>query len=199
MLASEIEAEFPEMAGRVSIMPNAVEVSAVAVIGPADRRPEELLFVGQRRASKGIATLLEAVAIVRRRRPSVTVRLIGGAAPEDDATWRRQAAALGIADGVSFEPAAGRPGHRGDGRATLFVHPSRATFSVGREAPRPACPWSRRTRRGHRDLGERPDAHGAIVPLGNPERLAAAIEATIDRRATIDLFDSAGRSRRHAW
>ena len=91
MLARELAAALPEIEGRIQVVPNAVDVLAFRAAPWAGRSPEELLFVGYRRPSKGIATLLDA-DLTRRTRPGLTLRLLGGASPEDDATWTRQSA-----------------------------------------------------------------------------------------------------------
>lgn len=193
MLATEIEAEFPELADLITIVPNAVDVSAFSVVGPGDRRADELVFVGYRRPSKGIATLLEATAIVRQHRPEVTLRLIGGSTPEDEATWVRRLSALGIRDAVSLEPAVDRAGvATALGRAALFVHPSpRETFGVvAVEALASGLPVVAVDSGGVTEiLGERAGDFGAVVPPGDARRLAAAIEATLERRGTIDPAD----------
>ncbi|MCI0581397.1 MAG: glycosyltransferase [Chloroflexi bacterium] len=190
VLAAEIEAELPELAGRITIVPNAVDVSAFSVVGPAERHPDELVFVGYRRPSKGIATLLEATALVRRRRPGIRLRLIGGATPEDEARWTRRIVSLGIRDAVSLEPAADRVAVAAAlARAALFVHPSpRETFGVvAVEALASGLPVVAADSGGVTEiLGDRPQDVGAIVPPGDAEALAAAIETTLDRRLTLD-------------
>jgi hypothetical protein len=114
-------------------MPNAVAVDEFGPPSASDRVPDQLLFVGYLKESKGIETLLRATAVARSLRPSVTLRLIGRAPePATGERWRRLAVELGLEDAVTFEGAADRQGIAAAMReAALFVHPSpRETFGV---------------------------------------------------------------------
>ena len=190
MLARELADALPEIAERIQVVPNAVDVLAFRAAPWTERHPEELLFVGYRRPSKGIGTLLEALALARRTRPALTLRLIGGASPADDATWNRRISDLGLAGTVSLEPAADRPAIADAmARAALFVHPSpRETFGVvAVEALASGLPVVATDSGGVTEiLGTDPDQFGALVPVDDPERLAAAIVRTLDRPAMFD-------------
>src|SRR5205085_5560016 len=70
---------------RVGVVPNPVDLDVFPPGLPAARHPDELLWVGRRRASKGMATLLEAVAVARAARPGITLRALGSASDEEDA------------------------------------------------------------------------------------------------------------------
>lgn len=187
VLADEIVAALPEVAAKVMVIPNAVDVDAFPVGEAAGRRPGELLFVGYRKESKGLDTLLRAFALVRRSRPATTLRLIGSAPTADiDAGWRRRAMELGIGDAVRFEPSADRPAVAAAmAEASLFVHPSpRETFGVvAVEALAAGLPVVATDSGGVTEiLGAHPDRLGAVVPAGDTAALAAAIEAALDRR-----------------
>ncbi|MEA2520294.1 MAG: hypothetical protein QOF49_2374, partial [Chloroflexota bacterium] len=117
---------------RIAVIPNPVAIDAFSLGDPAARDANELLFVGRLRASKGIAALLEALAISRRTRPRLRLRLIGRATADEAAEWHRVVDSLGLGGAVTFEAPSGRAAivaamHR----AGAFVHPSPAeTFGI---------------------------------------------------------------------
>ncbi len=190
-LAAELRAALPELADRFIVVPNTIPVDDFLAAPLAERRVDELLFVGYRLEAKGLDDLLRAFALARARRPSVTLRLIGGntnAALED--RWRALAASLGVADAVAFEPAADRAAvAEAMARASLFVHPSRReTFGiVAAEALASGTPVVTTASGGVPEiLGPDPEAVGAVVPVGDPGLLAGAIVTTLERRAAFD-------------
>jgi glycogen(starch) synthase len=191
VLADRIEREFPELAGRITVIPNTVDLDSFTPAGPAERDPDELLWVGYRREVKGMATLLRAFAAVRAARPATTLRLIGRSPTDDEeAGWIGLAAELGVADGVRFEPPADRVAVAAAmARAALFVHPSRRETMgiVAVEALASGLPVVAADSGGVTEvLGADPAAVGALVPPDDPDALAAAILATLARRATFD-------------
>jgi glycogen(starch) synthase len=190
-LADELVAAMPEIEPKVVVIPNGVRLDDFRPAPLAERRPDELLFVGYRKATKGVSTLLRAVAIARSVRPGLTLRLVGGSPTDEiEAGWRREAAALGIADVVRFEGPADRAGVADAmARASLFVHPSpRETFGVvAVEALASGLPVITADSGGVPEiLGERPDELGAVVPADRPTVLAEAITAALVRRADFD-------------
>ena len=193
MLADELRGLFPEHAGRIEVLPNAVPVDRFPLAAAADRRPDELLFVGYRKASKGIETLLRATALAHERRPSIRLRLVGSNADADEERgWHELVASLGIADVVTFEESRDRAGIAAAmASASLFVHPSpRETFGVvAVEALATGLPVVATDSGGVTEiLGPEPELLGALVPPGDPTVLGEAILATLDRR---DEFDAA--------
>ena len=193
MLADELRGLFPEHAGRIEVLPNAVPVDRFPLAAAADRRPDELLFVGYRKASKGIETLLRATAFAHERRPSIRLRLVGSNADADEERgWHELVASLGIADVVTFEESRDRAGIAAAmARASLFVHPSpRETFGVvAVEALATGLPVVATDSGGVTEiLGPEPELLGALVPPNDPTVLGEAILATLDRR---DEFDAA--------
>ena len=193
MLADELRGLFPEHAGRIEVLPNAVPVDRFPLAAAADRRPDELLFVGYRKASKGIETLLRATALAHERRPSIRLRLVGSNADADEERgWHELVASLGIADVVAFEESRDRAGIAAAmARASLFVHPSpRETFGVvAVEALATGLPVVATDSGGVTEiLGPEPERLGALVPPNDPTVLGEAILATLDRR---DEFDAA--------
>jgi glycosyltransferase involved in cell wall biosynthesis len=190
MLASELRDAFPEHATRIDVLPNAVPVDRFGAASQAARRPDELLFVGYRKASKGIATLLRGVAVAHATRPSVTLRLVGNATAEEDGRWRSLATELGIADAVTLDPGADRDGIiAAMSQASVFVHASpRETFGVVVvEALASGMPVVATDSGGVTEiLGPDPDSFGAIVPVDDPTAFGAAILRTLERRDSFD-------------
>jgi glycosyltransferase involved in cell wall biosynthesis len=194
MLAGELRAAFPEHADAVSVVPNAVPIHLFRPARLDERIPDELLFVGYRKAHKGTENLLRAVAIALRARPTITLRLVGGNADEaEERGWHALAASLGIGEAVRFEEARDRAGvAEAMAGADLFVHPSpRETFGVvAVEALASGLPVVATDSGGVSEiLGADPDRLGALVAIDDPEALAAAIVRTLERRASFDPAD----------
>ena len=190
-LAGELVEAMPEIEPKVVVIPNGVSMDDFRTAPISERRPDELLFVGYRKATKGISTLLRAVALARAGHPGITLRLIGGSPTEEiEAGWRREASDLGIAGIVRFEGPLDRRGvAEAMARASLFVHPSpRETFGVvAVEALASGLPVIAADSGGVTEiLGDRPDELGGLVPPDRPELLAAAIGTALDRRESFD-------------
>ena len=191
VFADHLRVVLPELADRVDVVPNAVDVGAFTVADADERRPEELLFVGYLKEIKGIDVLLRSLARVRAVRPGATLRLIGDAAdPTLDVRWRALADELDIRDAVTFDPPLDRAGVAAAmRRADVFVHASRyETFGVvAAEALAAGLPVVATESRGVPELlGDAPDALGAIVPKDDPDAFAAAVLRVLDRRADYD-------------
>ena len=190
-LATELSRLMPEIEPVSTVIPNGVEMPAFQAVAPGGRRPNELLFVGHRKASKGISTLLLATKLARVRVPGLTLRLIGGSPTEAiEAGWHKEAERLGIADIVTFDGPADRSGVADAmARASVFVHPSpRETFGVvAVEALASGLPVVASDSGGVTEiLGPGVDELGALVPRNRPDALAAAIVTTLNRRADFD-------------
>lgn len=191
MLANELRTEFPAQAAKIAVLPNAVPVELFRSRPLAERVENELLFVGYRKTTKGIANLLRAVALAHARRPGIALRLVGRSPDEaTEAEWLALAGELGIADVVTFERAVDRAGIAAAmGRASLFVHPSpRETFGVvAVEALAAGLPVVATDSGGVSEiLGPNPDEVGALVAIDDPEALAGAIVRTLERRESFD-------------
>lgn len=190
-LAGELRRALPERAAKIVVIPNAVPVDDFAPGRAAGRVPDQLLFVGYLKETKGIANLLEAFARVRSARPAATLVLVGQApTPEIQARWETAVDHLGVAGAVRFAGAADRAGVAAAmAGATLFVHPSpRETFGVvAVEALASGLPVVATDSGGVTEiLGPEPSRVGALVRPDDPEALAGAIVATLER---IDRFD----------
>lgn len=186
-LAADIRAIDPSVGSRLQTIGNVVAVADFAAPPVESRRADELLFVGFRKAGKGIDLLLDAFARARARRPALRLRLVGApGAGEDERAWQARAAGLGIADAVSLEPETDRAGVAAAmARASIFVHPSpRETFGVvAAEALASGLPVVAVDSGGVPEiLGPEPTAYGRVVRRGDPAALAGAILDVLDRR-----------------
>jgi len=191
MLAGELRTAFPEQAAKIDVLPNTVPMDLFRPAPLAGRAVDELLFVGYRKATKGIENLLRAVAVARDARPTVRLRLLGKSPDRaTEARWQALAADLGIGDAVSFEEPIDRSGIADAmARASLFVHPSpRETFGVvAVEALASGTPVVATDSGGVTEiLGADPERLGAIVPVDDPAALGAAIVSALERRETFD-------------
>jgi glycosyltransferase involved in cell wall biosynthesis len=191
MLATELRATFPDHANSIEVLPNAVPIELFQPVEGAERVPDELLFVGYRKANKGIGTLLRAVAIAHAERPAIRLRLIGETKDRDEERgWHELAASLGIAEIVTFDEPRDRAGVAAAlSQASLFVHASpRETFGVvAVEALASGLPVVATDSGGVTEiLGPEPERLGALVPANDPEAFAAAILSTLDRLADFD-------------
>jgi len=189
MLADELSAAIPELDAKLEVMPNTVPLDEYVAAGLDQRRPEELLFVGYRKATKGIAVLLRAFVDIRAARPGATLRLIGRSPTEEvEQEWRQMADDLGIADAVQFDPPMGRAGVvDAMSRASLLVHPSvRETFgmtvleALASGMPVVAARWG-----GISGILDDPRL-GQLVPPYDSRALAKAVLRVLDRRASFD-------------
>ena len=188
MLADELRKAIPQVAEKLEVMPNAIPLHQYGVNLDA-RRPDELLFVGYRKPTKGMATLLQAFADIRAARPSATLRLIGRSPTEEvERQWQQMSRDLGVQDAVRFEGTMDRAGVAAAmGRASVLVHPSpRETFGMTTlEALASGTPVVA-TRSGgisgileDRRLGE-------LVPPQDSRALARAVIRTLERRDSFE-------------
>jgi glycosyltransferase involved in cell wall biosynthesis len=173
----------------LEILPNPIAIGAFGIGDPPERDPDELLWVGLLAEHKGTPLLLAAFAELRRRRPRWRLRVVGPAADDDDARWRELAGALGIADGVTFEPRADRATvATAMRRASIFVHPSPwETFGVvAAEAIASGLPVAATPSGGVEWIVGHDGRFGVIAAASDPTSLADAIDAVHDHRSTFD-------------
>lgn len=172
-LATRVEGALAVASGTMPIVPNVVPLDRFPLGPAAGRDPDELLWVGARRESKGLETLLRAVRLARDARPALHLRLVGRA--PDQATelrWRALAAELGIGNAVVFDPPADRAGVAAAlRRAGIFVHPSPfETFGmVAAEALASGLPVVARRSGGVEEVLAGQDAGAELVEVGDAE------------------------------
>ena len=188
MLADELEKAIPQLAGKLEVMPNAIPLHQYTV-NHDSRRPEELLFVGYRKPTKGMATLLQAFADVHAARPGATLRLIGRSPTEEiEQQWHQMSRDLGIADAVQFEGPLDRAGVAAAmGRASLLVHPSpRETFGMTTlEALASGTPVVATRSGGISGILE-DQRLGELVPPQDSRALARAVLRSLERRDSFE-------------
>ncbi len=188
MLADELEKAIPQLAGKLEVMPNAIPLHEYAVNLDA-RRSEELLFVGYRKPTKGMATLLHAFADVHAARPGATLRLIGRSPTEEvEQQWHQMSRDLGIRDAVQFEGTMDRAGVAAAmARASILVHPSpRETFGMTTlEALASGTPVVA-TRSGGISGILADNRLGELVPPQDSRALARAVIRTLERRDSFE-------------
>jgi len=190
-LGGELVTAIPELASKLEVIPNVIPVHAFESRDHAERHPDELLFIGNRKEKKGMVVLLRAFADVLEERPSATLRLIGRSpTPAEERQWQNLAEDLGIAHAVRFEPPTDRRGVAAAlQRASVFVHASpRETFGVVTlEALASGLPVVATQSGGISQILE--DRRlGELVPPQDPRMLARAVIRTLSR---LEEFDPA--------
>ena len=143
--------------------------------------PIEILFVGSLTPRKGVARLIEALALVRARGTDARLTLVGRGL--DRATLGAQVERSGLGDSVCFAgyadmgPALWRHYESHD----LFVLPSLNAEGCPKvlvEAMAKSCPVIA-TRVGSIGFMIEPEVNGLLVDPGSAEQLAAAIERVV--------------------
>lgn len=189
-LAREVAERLGFEAREIDVLPNAVPVHAFPPGPPDGREPAELLYVGSRKATKGIETLLRAFAEVRLERPDARLRLIGGRGTTDDETrWRSLADELGVAAAVLFEDRAERAAVAAAMRhAAAFVHASpRETFGmVAAEALASGLPVAATPSGGVDEIVGRDGRFGEIATANDPSSLAETVLRVLGRRSSFE-------------
>lgn len=184
-------------ADKVTVIPNAVDVSRFPFRAPADRdlvqkyglTPGATLgFAGSFYAYEGLESLLRALPLVLRVAPQVRLLLVGGG--PQDGLLRALAARLGIGDVVHF---VGRVPHSDVQRyysvmdVMVFPRvPRRLTELVTPLKPLEAMAMGKLVAAsdvgGHREL-IRDGYNGFLFPTGAPEALAKCLIGLLDRSA----------------
>jgi glycosyltransferase involved in cell wall biosynthesis len=190
-LAGEMREAIPEIAHKLSVIPNVVATDEFRLADPRERRKGELIFVGYLRAIKGIDLLLDAFARVHAARPGTVLRLVGKAPTlADQERWTRQVEDLRLGDAVRFDGPADRAGVvEAMSRASILVHAgSRETFGVvAVEALSTGLPVVVTDSGGITEvLGDEPDRFGRLVRSREPEAFAEAILDVVDHPERFD-------------
>ena len=189
VLAGELAQAIPSLEGKLAVMPNTVPLHHYTATGLDGRRADELLFVGYRKPTKGIATLLRAFADVREARPEARLRLIGRSptqAIEDG--WLELSRELGIEDAVDFDAPMDRTGiAEAMTRTSLLVHASpRETFGMTTlEALASGTPVVA-TRSGGISHVLEDSRLGELVPPQDSRALARGVLRALERRDDFD-------------
>lgn len=186
--------------GRISVAANGVDVARLAAT-PPDARPCDLVFAGRLVPHKHPEHVLQAAAQVQARRlargqPGLRIKLVGGGPLRD--SLQEAIRTTGLADAVVWqgeeERHAAVVGHIRSARVLVLPSTREGFGLVLTEAM--ACgtavlaydiPPVRET------LG--PTLHDALVPSGNVEALAAAIERLLDDDQHHAAQVAAGRAR----
>ncbi|HVA86475.1 MAG TPA: glycosyltransferase [Candidatus Saccharimonadales bacterium] len=196
-LASTLTERLGAPSDRIGVLPNAVPVESFPVGAAEGRDPSLLLYVGSRKASKGIETLLQAFAFLAEDRPDLRLRLVGQpGTPEEEARWAALEQELGIDAAVSRVGLAPRSVVAAAMReAAVFVHPSpRETFGmVAAEALASGLPVATTPSGGVDEILGGDGRFGAIAAGHSPEALAAAVEEVLARREFMDADQLRGR------
>jgi glycosyltransferase involved in cell wall biosynthesis len=158
---------------RAVVIRNGLRAEEYQPVVPA-RDARDFLFLGMIRDLKGIDVFLEALARLETRHGrAATAHVVGQT--EDVTPWRDLARSLGIADRVAFH--APKPTREAFAMARALVVPSRAESMpyVVLEAIAAALPLVATRVGGIPEIfGPRADD---LVPPGDPDALAAAIDA----------------------
>lgn len=158
----------------------------------------DLVYLGELRSAKGIDTLIEALALLRKRDVLTPRILIVGSGP-DEAELRAMTVSHGIAEQCVFEPPG--PIRRALSRAYVMVVPSRAESLpyVVLEAAAAAQPLIATDVGGINEIYG-PAHRARLIPANDPKVLAGAIRtmlarSIVERRA--EAADLAAHVRRN--
>jgi PEP-CTERM/exosortase A-associated glycosyltransferase len=194
-------------AGKVTVIPNAVDIEAFEMGGQADPALQQQLglqgatvlgFIGSFYAYEGLDLLLAALPELLRARPEMRVLLVGGG--PQDAALKAQAASLGIADKVVFT---GRVPHSEVTRYYDLVdvlayprHSMRLTELVTPLKPLEAMAQGRlfvaSDVGGHKELVRHGET-GFLFKAGSPQALATAVLETLAQRERWPQLREQGR------
>jgi len=194
-------------AGKVTVIPNAVDIDGFTASGVADQELRGRLglqdarvlgFIGSFYAYEGLPVLLQALQHLRARGENVRVLLVGGGRQE--AELKRLAAELGVADRVVFT---GRVPHEEVGRyydlIDVLVYPRlpmRLTELVTPLKPLEAMAQGRLVIAsdvgGHRELLRQGET-GLLFRAGDAESLAAVAQDLLRNRARWPALREAAR------
>jgi len=190
--------------GQVVVIPNGVAVADADPTAAAALRRSLLpggggpllVAVGRLWPQKDYPTLLEALALVRRRRPG-TVLLVAGTGPLL-AALRARAGELGLGAAVRFL------GRRDDvgallAAADVFVHAARfeGQPNAVMEAMAAGAPVVATAVDGAAELVE-PGRDGLLVPAGDPAALAGAVAGLLDDPSRARALGRAAREKMRA-
>ncbi|MHB1353703.1 MAG: TIGR04063 family PEP-CTERM/XrtA system glycosyltransferase [Thiobacillus sp.] len=194
-------------AGKITVIPNAVDVDKFALGGKADPELKMKLglgtgrvlgFIGSFYAYEGLDLLIGALPAIAARAPDVRVLLVGGG--PQDAALKAQVMALGLEDRVVF---AGRVPHAAVNRYYDLVdvlvyprHPMRLTELVTPLKPLEAMAQGRLMVAsdvgGHRELID-DGKTGVLFRAGDADDLARKAVALLDGASDWERIKANGR------
>jgi len=129
-LRSQLVQAFPAHAGKISVLPNAVDVESMPQRKAPVRDLHRWIYVGKVVAAKGVAELLEAFALAAKDEPELRLTILGDGALVGG--LKARARELGVVEKVAFHDAVAPERvfeflHEHD----LLVHPSKSeTFGM---------------------------------------------------------------------
>lgn len=185
----------------VGIAPEGVDPDAYVLENPPPRDPSLLLYVGRVKRYKGLDTLLRALARLRAHRPGLRLAIAG--AGDDLPRLHALAASLGIADAVDFL------GFVSARRKVELYHEAAVVLNSSRKEG-----WGLTSIEGNAcgapvvatDVpglcdSVRDGETGFLVPFGDAEAFAAAVERLLSDPALWNAFSENGRrwAARHTW
>ena len=177
------------------VVPNGVDVARFAGAEPADLPPgRRVLFVGRLERRKGFSTALAAFASMARRRSDLQLVVVGDgpeqlAVDQLGARIRSRVHMLGRLSDADLA--------RCYAAADVFVAPSTGQESFGLvlvEAMAAGVPVVASDLPGYRAVMRGGEA-GRLVPVGDADALAAAVDALLDDPAAAARLACAGRRR----
>jgi glycosyltransferase involved in cell wall biosynthesis len=184
-LRDQLARVFPEHAGKLRIVPNAIDFDRFVVRAEPPREPLRWLYLGRMMEHKGVLTLLDAFARVAAEDPRVTLTLVGGG-PLEVEVDRRAAERVTRRPPVPPEQVTALL-HEHD----LLVHASRReTFGMTVvEAVATGTPVLVARSEGPAEtLDGIADQAGALFePTEDPAVIVAAYQKLRDRFGTLDL------------
>lgn len=167
-------------AGIERVIHNGVSQAEFAPV-PLAAEASDIVFVGEYRPVKGIDTLIEALAVLKREGRQLTATLVGGG-PEAE-NLKQQAARLGLEAAVRFTPA--MPMRQALALGRLMVLPSRAESLPYVVLETAAAERPMITTR----VGGIPEIYGplssALVPPADVKALVGAIKEAVDQPSAI--------------
>lgn len=177
---------YPSSAGRTVVIPNGVHVPHASASGWRTA-PQRLLYAGRVVRSKGVDTLIRAVAILKRSHPNVTLTLIGYDTGGQWASLRRLAGQVGVSRSIRW---LGGRAHRavlGEYRRYgMVIMPSRmeAFGLVALEALAQGVPLVSTRRGGLSDFVS--DRVAQVIPTVSAAAIASAVRSVwSDRKRTL--------------
>lgn len=178
-------------AQRLHFIPNAVDVARFTRAEVADPRVMRVVFVGRHVPVKSLDVLLRAWSLLRL--PNRARLVLAGDGPEHKAL-RGLAEELGIAGSVEF-PGMVRNVPELLAGASLYVQASRSEGLPNSvlEAMAAALPVVATRISGHEDV-VRDGESGLLVPVGEPQALADALQRLFDDPALRRRLGDAGRA-----